>query len=123
MPSPRDDAFGIAGHAGSADLRTNGIDQAGGGHSDLAGKRGTAVAVATHARSSLIDEFWRNEIERGVILSGKAGPVRRTGAAGATRLARAFDGHDRIIAFHVRWPSVAVQKSASLLLRVRHADF
>ena len=75
MPLPRNDAFGVARHAGPADLGTNGIDLAGGRHPDPAGQRGAAVAVATHARSSLIDEFLRNEIQRGVILGGKARPV------------------------------------------------
>jgi hypothetical protein len=114
VPSPCHGTFGIAGHAGPADLGTNGIDQAGGRHPDPAGQRGTAVAVATHARSSLVDEFLRNEIERGVILGGKARPVGRMRAAGAARLARAFDCHGRIILFHARWPNVAVQKSESL---------
>ena len=102
MPSAREVAFEIAGHAGTADLGTNGIDQAGGCHPNPAGKRGAAVAVATHARSSLVDEFLRNEIECGVVLCRKARPVGRTGAASPARLARAFDDDGRIVAFHVR---------------------
>src|ERR1019366_757985 len=87
MPSARHRTFDIAGHAGPAHLGPHGINGARGSHSDLARQCRTAVAVAAHARQPFVDEFFRNQIGRGVVLGGEARPVLRIGTAGPTGLA------------------------------------
>src|SRR5258708_10613490 len=91
MPAPRHRAFGIAGHAGAADLGPRRIDRARRRDADLARQRRTAIAVAAHPRQSFIDELFRNQVELRVILGGEARPVLRIAAAGPAGLARAFD--------------------------------
>src|SRR3990170_8668687 len=100
MPAPRHVAFGIAGHAGPADFGPQRVDPARGREPDLAGQRGTAVAVAAHSRQSVVDEFFRDEIERRVVLDGEAGPARRIRTARAAGLARAFGMHGWIVVLH-----------------------
>jgi hypothetical protein len=89
MPSPRHRAFGIAGHAGPAYFGAHRIDRARRRHPDSARQRRTAFAIAAHSREPVVDEFFRDQLQRGVILGGEPWPVRRIGTAGAAALAGA----------------------------------
>jgi hypothetical protein len=100
VPSSRHLAFGIAGHAGPADFGPIGINSARRRDADLAGQRRTAVAVAAHSRQFFVDEFFRNEIERGIVLGGEARPVRRIRTARAAGLAGAGIINGWIASFH-----------------------
>jgi hypothetical protein len=99
VPFSRHRAFGIARQAGSADLGPRRVNHARRRYTDFSGQCRAAFAVATHARQSFIDEFFRDQIERRVVLGGEAGPVRGIRTACAAGLARAF-GSYRGMAFH-----------------------
>jgi hypothetical protein len=94
-------AFGIAGHAGSADFRSHGIDHARRRFADLACKGRASFAIATHARQSFIDEFFRDQIERRIVLGGEPGPVRGIRTAGPASLAVALGIDGGMARFHV----------------------
>src|SRR4051812_35690473 len=89
MPASRHGAFGIAGHAGSAHIRPDVIDAAGGGFTHLAVQGAAPIALATHSRFTLIDELRRDQIEVRVVLDGEARPVAGIRTARTASLARA----------------------------------
>src|SRR4051812_31159144 len=100
MPSPRHGAFGIAGHAGSADLGPHRINPARGGNANLAVQRRAPFALAAHARQCVVDESFGNELERRVVLGSEPWPAARIRTACAASLARAGLSTKIVDCFH-----------------------
>jgi hypothetical protein len=100
VPAPRHVAFGIARHAGSANLRPNRINPARRRNTDLARQCRASFAVAAHPRQFFVDEFSRDQIECDVVLGGKPRPVRRVGTTRAAGLAQALGIHGGACLFH-----------------------
>jgi len=90
VPLPCHRAFGITGHAGAAHFGPHRVDQACRRLADLARQRRAAVAVAAHSRQSFVDESFRDQVERRIVLGSETRPVLRVAAAGAAGLADVF---------------------------------
>lgn len=75
MRLARHQAFGVAGHAGAADIRSQVIDAASSRLADFARQSRTAHALTAHAGQVGRDIFLRDAIELRVILGGEARPL------------------------------------------------
>jgi hypothetical protein len=71
----------ISGDAGLANLGSHGVNRARRGGADVADKGRTAIARASHACLSIIDQVAGNPIEIGVTFQSETWPFRRERAA------------------------------------------
>jgi hypothetical protein len=107
------DALGVvAGLAGAADVRADGIDGAPRLKPDLADQGQAPVAVATHAALPVVDELARDAFDLGIVFEREARPFTRVGAAGA-----AGEAGRRILDFasHVSTDGASKRKWAATL--------